>query len=312
MLASTPGFTFVLCLTLALGIGANAVIFTAVDAVLLQRAPVAHPETLVSVYTGASSGRDPFSQLLVPGFCGPARQRGRRGPRRLRVDRARPRQRRNDRAVVGELVSGNYFDLLGVTMPMGRGFRADEDVPGAPVRVVVISHGAWMNRFGSDPAIVGRTASSQRPDLHRSSASPHADSPGRCSDALPEMWAPMALQPELRPPSAGVRRTLGGSNLLTVRGTRWLNLIGRLREPVGIAGDPRRSTRSQRTPGSSSIRESNRGRRYNVVPFGEGPGVRASARPLLQLLSGGGRPGPADRLRQRRRAPDGAGGEPAS
>ncbi len=57
-----------LCLTLALGIGANAVIFTAVDAVLLQRAPVADPETLVSVYTGASSGRDPFSSSSYPDF----------------------------------------------------------------------------------------------------------------------------------------------------------------------------------------------------------------------------------------------------
>ena len=91
MLARTPGFTFVLTLTLALGIGANAVIFTAVDAVLLQRAPVAHPETLVSVYTGASSGRDPFSSSLVSRLCGPARQRGRRRPCRLHFDRARPR-----------------------------------------------------------------------------------------------------------------------------------------------------------------------------------------------------------------------------
>ena len=61
MLARTPGFTFVVCLTLALGIGANAVIFTAVDAIMLRSAPVADPDSVVSIYTSSSDGRDRFS-----------------------------------------------------------------------------------------------------------------------------------------------------------------------------------------------------------------------------------------------------------
>ena len=283
MLARTPAFTFVLCLTLALGIGANAVIFTAVDALLLQRAPVADPETLVSVYTGASSGRDPFSSSSYPDFTdirasGAFADLAAFTSIELVLDSAGSTE-----PVVGELVSGNYFDLLGVTLPMGRGFRADEDAAGAPARVVVISNTAWMNRFGGDPAIVGRTASLNGQTFTIIGVTPRGFT-GPVLGRVPEMWAPMALQPELRPPSAGVRRTLGGSNLLASRGTRWLNMIGRLAEPSAL----QRATASLDSLAASfeqQYPQSNRGRRYTVVPFGEGPGVRTSTRPLLRLLS---------------------------
>ena len=108
-----------------------------------------------------------------------------------------------------------------------------EDVAGAPSRVVVISHGAWMNRFGGDRAIVGRNASLNGHTYTVIGVTPRGFT-GPVLGRVPEMWAPMALQPELRPPSAGVRRSLGGSNLLTVRATRWLNMIGRLSEPSAL------------------------------------------------------------------------------
>ncbi|MDQ3489113.1 MAG: ABC transporter permease [Acidobacteriota bacterium] len=197
-----------LCLTLALGIGANAVIFTAVDAVLLQRAPVADPETLVSVYTGASSGRDPFSSSSYPDFMD-LRESGALADLAAftSIELVLDSGGATD-PVVGELVSGNYFDLLGVTLPLGRGFRADEDVAGAPSRVVVISHGAWMNRFGGDRAIVGRNASLNGHTYTVIGVTPRGFT-GPVLGRVPEMWAPMALQPELRPPSAGVRRSWG-------------------------------------------------------------------------------------------------------
>lgn len=284
MFSRAPGFTGVVCLTLALGIGANAVIFTAVDAVLLQRAPVADPETLLSVYTGASSGRDPFSSSSYPDF---ADLRGSGALADVAAFTSIELVLDSNGAtepVVGELVSGNYFDLLGVTMPMGRGFVAEEDRAGAPVRVVVISHGAWTNRFASDPSIVGRTARLNGETYTIIGVTPRGFT-GPVLGRLPEMWAPIALQPELRPPSAGVRRILGGSNLLSIRDTRWLNMIGRLHEPSGLvqsrlALDGLAASLEQQHPAS------NRGRRFTAVPFGEGPGVRTAARPLLQLLGG--------------------------
>ena len=66
MLVRTPGLTFVIGLTLALGIGAVATIFSAVDAVLLRSAPVSNPRTLASVYTASADGRDPFSSSSYP------------------------------------------------------------------------------------------------------------------------------------------------------------------------------------------------------------------------------------------------------
>ena len=144
---------------------------------------------------------------------------------------------------------------------------------------------AWMNRFGSDPAIVGRTASLNGQTYTVIGVTPRGFT-GPVLGRLPEMWAPMALQPELRPPSAGVRRSLG--RIQPVDGSR--NAVAEPDRPfaraLGIVPGARvRRRRSQRAS-SSSIPQSNRGRRYNIVRFGEGPGVRTSTRPLLRLLSG--------------------------
>ena len=282
MLARTPGFTFIVCLTLALGIGANAVIFTAVDAVLLQRAPVADPDTVVSIYTASSDGRDAFSSSSYPDFVdlrasGAMQDIADFTSIQLVLDSGGVSD-----PVVGELVSGNYFEVLGVRMAQGRGFLPDEDRAGAPQRVVVISHRAWMNRFGADPSVIGRTINLNGHAFTIVGITPKGFI-GPVLGRTAEMYAPMALQPELRPPSAGVRRNLGSANLLEVRGTRWLNLIGRLSEPAALdraraAVDTLARNLEQRYAAS------NRGRRFTVVPLGEGPGIRASTRPLLQLL----------------------------
>ncbi len=157
MLAHTPAFTFVICLTLALGIGANAVIFSAVDAVLLQRAPVSDPDSVVSIYTTSADGRDPFSTTSYPDYVDLRDSSVLQG---VAVFASVPFVLQGSggaESVSGELVSGNFFDVLGVKIPHGRAFSADEDRPGAPVRVVVLSDGTWTTRFGADPSIVGRT-----------------------------------------------------------------------------------------------------------------------------------------------------------
>ena len=284
MLARTPAMTFVILLTLALGIGANTVIFTAVDAVLLRTAPVADTRSLVSVYTTSGDARDRFSTSSYPdyvdlrdtgAFAGLAAYAG----IALVLDVSGQSE-----PVIGEMVTANYFDLLGVRMPLGRSFTAQEDRAGAPVRVAVISDKLWQTRFGGDPAVVGRTIS-----LNGNSYSVVGVAPrgfggplvGRATDA----WVPSALQPEVRPPSAGVRRSLGNSNLLTARGLRWLNMIGRLANGSTIELAAAGAAVIERRLGDA-YPSSNRNRGYTVVALGEGPGVRTSSRPLLRLLSG--------------------------
>ncbi len=184
----------------------------------------------------------------------------------------------------GEMVSGNYFDVLGIRLPVGRSFNPEEDRAGSPVHVVIISDNVWQTRFGGDPAIVGRPINlNGHTYTVVGVAPPGFGGPivGRATDA----WVPAALQPEVRPPSAGVRRSLGSSNLLPVRGTRWLNVIGRLSRASGLEQTAATlDVLSRRL--EASYPASNRNRRFAAVRLGEGPGVRTSARPLLRLLTG--------------------------
>ena len=284
MLARTPAMTVVIVLTLALGIGANAVIFTAVDAVLLRSAPVADVRSLVSVYTASGDGRDPFSSSSYPDYVD-LRDSNTFGALAAYTSIALVLDIDGQtEPVTGELVSGNYFDVLGVRIPLGRSFSAEEDRPGTPIRVAVVSHRLWQTRLGGDPAIVGRTISLNGNAYSVVGVAPRGFG-GPLVGRATEAWVPAALQPEVRPPSAGIRRSQGHSDLLGVRGLRWLYMIGRL------AGG---STIEHTSSGAEVISRrlmdaypsSNRNRRFTVVPLGEGPGVRTSSRPLLRLLTG--------------------------
>jgi predicted permease len=153
-LGRSPGFTAATVLVLGLGIGANAAIFSLANAILLRPLPASHPDELVRLHGSGPEGgqrsvsypdyadlRDQcevFSGLaatsLVP----------------VSVDRGA-----GNTQALGEVVSGNYFAVLGLQPLAGRFFGADEDRPGR--RVVVLSHGYWENWLDSDPALLGRT-----------------------------------------------------------------------------------------------------------------------------------------------------------
>jgi len=178
MLRKSPGFTAVAVLTLALGIGANTAIFSLIDAVLLRSLPVREPHRLVvfqwtahnspnlkghynymscpAANAGATgehgcwfsypmfqqfhSKQDAFS--TVAALCGNVglNLRG-NGPASF---------------VQGEMVSGDFFETLGVGPSLGRTLNPSDDTPGAPP-VAVLSYGFWQSSFGADPAVVGRT-----------------------------------------------------------------------------------------------------------------------------------------------------------
>jgi predicted permease len=157
MLARSPGFTAVVILTLALGIGANAAIFSMVNAVLLKSLPVQKPEELVILKYS-----DPQSGQLNEDFSYPMYQAIRDKNKSFSGVLARSGVDLNlgysgqSEQLYGELVSGNYFATLGVRPWLGRLFTEDDDrVPGAHP-VAVLSYGYWQRRFGSDPSIVGK------------------------------------------------------------------------------------------------------------------------------------------------------------
>src|SRR3954454_16573960 len=158
MLRKNPVFAGVVGLTLALGIGANAAIFSMLDQVLLQSLPVANPDQLVvlSVYDAKSPQMDSsFSYLMYQDlrdrnsvFSGVIA----RGGTQMNVSYGDQTER-----VSGELVSGNFYEVLGVRPWAGRLFTQDDDrTPGAHP-VAVLSYGFWERRFGKDQSIIGKT-----------------------------------------------------------------------------------------------------------------------------------------------------------
>src|SRR4026209_476646 len=198
-LLRVPAFAVTVIATLSLGIGANAAIFSAVDAVLLRDAPVSHPASLVSVYT--SSGNNPYSSSSYPDYfdlrdSGTFASLASYAPISMTID-----ANGETEPVAAQLVSGNYFEVLGLRLPAGRGFRPDEDRIGAPVRVAVISHAIWRRIFNGDSSIVGR-----RIRLNGTTYTVIGVAPPRFAGLLlgvgTEVWVPSALQPEVDPASA--------------------------------------------------------------------------------------------------------------
>jgi putative ABC transport system permease protein len=163
MLRKQPGFTFIATITLALGIGVNTAIFSAVSSMLLRPSPYAQPEKLAIVFTGAKQQPrvyDDFSYLNYLDYRD--RNQSFNGLIAYRMTYAAISNTSggsDDRAEVvwGETVSGNYFDVLGAPPALGRGFRPEEDRTPNTHPVVVLGHSLWLRRFNADPAIVGRS-----------------------------------------------------------------------------------------------------------------------------------------------------------
>jgi len=159
-LRRSPLFATVAILSLALGIGANTAIFTLTDQILLRKLPVAAPEQLVMLYQqgpnmGSNMGSRMHSYPLYQDLQKRAEPLADVLCRRLVA--ASVSVNNQTERVDAEMVSGNYFSLLGVTPALGRVLNSQEDdqvYQGHPV--VVLSHGYWVSRFARDPGVVGK------------------------------------------------------------------------------------------------------------------------------------------------------------
>jgi predicted permease len=159
-LKRSPLFATVAILSLALGIGANTAIFTLIDQILLRKLPVQRPEELVMLYQqgvhmGSNMGSRMHSYPVYQDLQQKAEPLAEVICRRL-FDASVSVDNQTER-VEAEMVSGNYFTMLGVKPAIGRVFNSDEDdrvFQGHPH--VVLSHGYWISRFGGDPTIVGK------------------------------------------------------------------------------------------------------------------------------------------------------------
>ena len=147
-LRASPGVTAASIVTLGIGVGASAAVFSVADAVLRADYPVEEPERLVFVWAEVN-GNKAMALLAESEMSTLQLVSGLSAWTLTLTGEGEPRE------VTGLLVAPEYFELLGVRPILGRGFRAGEDLPGAGA-VVVLSHGFWVTAFGADPDVVGR------------------------------------------------------------------------------------------------------------------------------------------------------------
>ena len=217
-LRQRPGFTLVAVLTLALGIGANTAIFSVVNGVLLRPLPYERPERLAMIW--GHRNQEPLAELSVPEYWdlrerthtlsgvaafadGNINLTGTGTPERIRAG----------------YFTANTTALLGVAPAIGRGFTAEEDLPGGP-SVVLVGDGLWRRRFGADPKVVGRVLTlDDTPTTVIGVMPPDFQLPTHFAGAPKELWAPMQLDPAIN---------------RGVRGWHFLEVIGRLRDGVAL------------------------------------------------------------------------------
>jgi predicted permease len=227
-----PGSSVVIILTLALGIGANTAIFAVVDAVFLRRLPVAHPEQLVlfsgDPFQGSISGSTPegawalfssesyeFLRASELPFSSVGAFTGADTVAMRVLDSA---ESESSAATSGraELVSGNYFDVMGVTAALGRMLTATDDRPGA-APVAVISDPYWRNVLHGSSNAVGKSVRVNRTVFTIVGVAPPPFFGERVSTP-PDFWVPLARQPDIQ-----LRESV-----LVRPDYYWLSLIGRL------------------------------------------------------------------------------------
>ncbi len=219
-LIKSPGFSIVAVLSLALGIGANTAIFSLVNLVLFRQLPVPNPEQVVSVsallkdggmdvhsylnYLDLSNRSDAFSGLLAYRFAPMSLSRN-----------------GNNEKVWGYLVSGNYFDVLGVKAVRGRFFQPEEDKTRLTHPVAVISHSLWQTRFGGEENVIGNDIIINGRKFKVIGITP-AEFKGTEMIYTPEVYVPFAMQKWIEPEN----------DYLDTRDSHNLFVVGRMKNGV--------------------------------------------------------------------------------
>lgn len=223
VLARQPGFTALAILTLALGIGANATIFSLFNAVVLKPLPAADPSRLVSLYSQERGERQQgqvfsfdeyrFCREHNSAFSGVAAYSG----ATVIVGDLQNSAGSEPAWIRSQIVSGNFFDVLGIPAFRGRTFSADEDSTEGTHPVAVLSYGMWQTRFGGDPFIIGKQI-----ELNSLKYSVIGIMPPDFIGTEPDntaLWVPLMMSSNIH----------FGNSMLQDRNSGWLRVIARLK-----------------------------------------------------------------------------------
>lgn len=233
-LRRSPGFLVVAVATIALGIGVNSTIFSLVNAVMLRPLPVERPQELVDVY-GHPTTLDAHESSSYPDFLD-----FREGATTLSGLAAYTNfiaslsVEGSTELAIGELVSEDYFRVLGVSPALGRTFAPEEfRGPGAGP-VAILSHPFWMTRFGGDPQVVGRTLRMNGVAYTVVGVAPRGFG-GMFPAVTAQMWIPVSMADEVEPVGSQRGTLTPGAGRMGSRDVRFLWMRGRMRPGVDPA-----------------------------------------------------------------------------
>jgi predicted permease len=244
VLLQSKGWTAMVVLSLALGIGANTALFSAVNGLLLKKLDVSSPDTLVRLRgvgrNEMSNGSSDYGSVNREGglptratFSYPMFEQLKKDNRTLSDLFAGAPMGTVNMVVDGQaeivsayIASGNYHGLLGVRSVLGRTLAPGDDQASA-TPVAVLSHGFWKRRFGSDPKVVGKVVhANNTPITIVGVTSPGFTGVQRVVNSAPDMTFPLALDPQLNPQAAG---PAGSPPRLGQPTYWWLQVMGRLK-----------------------------------------------------------------------------------
>jgi predicted permease len=231
MLLKSPGFTLIAALSLALGIGANTSIFSLVNAVFLRQLPVSEPQNLVFVFSGTRNS--PWSVSSYPNYVD-FRDRNDVFDALAAYGGITVSLSNSDTPdlIRGSIVTGNFFDVLGVRATLGRTISPEEDRVPNSHPVATISHRLWQKRFGGSPDIVGQQLALNGHGFTIIGVMP-AGFEGAEVLETNDIYVPMMMQAIARPPRGGFSGEMN-PDLLQRRGAGWLRMLGRYKPGMSI------------------------------------------------------------------------------
>jgi macrolide transport system ATP-binding/permease protein len=271
-LARSPGFTLVAVLTLAVGLGASTMAFSWIKGLVFEplRAVPAQDRLLVISGVAQDGGQRSFSVPTLQDL-----QKGGLPLSLVGYDMQQVSLMAGDQPeqVWSSIVSGDFFDVLGVHAAVGRTFLPEEDKEPGGHPVVVLGWPFWQKRFQGDPKVVGRQIS-----INNHSFTVIGVAPPEFAGAMPamraELWMPLAMEEQVVP----------GGNRLDQRGNFWLDVVARLhpgatREQAQAALDTVAARLARTYP------DSNEGLRFEASPYWSAPaGPSPFLKPVLLLL----------------------------
>ncbi len=232
MLRKTPGFTAVAVVSLALGIGANAAIFTILNAVFLNPLPVQDSSRLAGVFTRDTRTIETTANIALTGISLPNYEDYRdqntvfSGLAAFSFANLNWSSKAEPEQLPGLMVTANYFDVLGVKAFRGRTFLPDEDKKPGANAVAVLSYSLWTRRFGADPGLIGQTITlNAQPYTVIGVAPPNFKGTFSIGGA-DLVWIPLSMRDQVL---SGMWKQYSMD-----RRFRWLDVFGRLKPGVSL------------------------------------------------------------------------------